>query len=174
MTRHAARPSALVDRPGTRPSLQARSLQFRAMPTRLLLALAFALLFAVAAPAATLAQSAGDNQYSDPFGSGGGGNSSSGGGGGNSSSGGGGGGGGGNTSSGGGASSGGGGGVATSSSGTGTGTTTGTTGTTGGAGVPQGPQLARTGADTALVAFAGAGLLLCGVGLRLRTRPSRQ
>jgi hypothetical protein len=144
------------------------------MPVRHLLVLACALLFALGTPVAALAQSAGDNQYSDPFGSGGGGGNSSSGSGtsgsGSSSSG---------SSGGGGASSGSGsGGGVTSSSGTGTGTTgstgTGSTGTGTGTGAPQGPQLARTGADTVLVALAGAGLLLCGVGLRLRTRPSRQ
>jgi hypothetical protein len=145
------------------------------MPIRHLLVLVCALLFAVAAPTAALAQSAGDNQYSDPFGSSGGG----GGGGGNSSSGGGGGG---NSSSGssssgsssgsGGASSGGGGATASGSGTTGTGTSG--TGTGTGTGAPQGPQLASTGFDTVLVALAGAGLLLCGVGLRLRTRAGWQ
>jgi hypothetical protein len=165
-------------------SVTGGSLQFRAMPTRHfhlhlhlhlhLLVLVCALLFAVAGPSAALAQSAGDNQYSDPFGS-------SGGGGGDDSAGGGGGGGGGNSGSGssggggGGASSGGGGGATTSGSGTtGTGTSGTGTGTGTGTGVSQGPQLARTGSDAVLVALAGAGFLLCGVGLRLRTRAGWQ
>jgi LPXTG-motif cell wall-anchored protein len=34
------------------------------------------------------------------------------------------------------------------------------------------PQLPATGADAGLVALTGAGLLMCGAGLRLRLRPA--
>jgi hypothetical protein len=127
----------------------------------------------LALPAAALAQSAGDNQYNDPFGGKSGSKHSSGGGGG-------GGGGGGNSSG----SSGSGSSAGSSGSGTGTGTSSGSTGsaagtssgttssstgtTSGSSG--SGQQLARTGSDTWLVALAGGGFLLAGVGLRLRLR----
>lgn len=111
----------------------------------------------LAAPAAAFAQSAGDNQYSDPFSSGGS-NSS---GGGSSSSGGG------SSSSGGGSSSSGSGSSGSSSSGSGyssSGTTYASGTSTGG------PSLARTGAETGILALGGASLLLAGIALRLRLR----
>jgi hypothetical protein len=108
-------------------------------------------------PSAALAQSAGDNQYQDPFaGSGGGG---SGGGGGksrqaNQGSG----------SSSGGQSSGGGSAQAAQSAGT-------TQSATSQQATP-GKQLPRTGGEPGLVALLGAGLIVAGAGLRLRVRRS--
>ena len=98
-------------------------------------------------PTASAAQGAGDDQYQDPFGGGGGGGggNSSGGGGGNSS----GGGGGGNSSS------------------TGGGATTTSNGTP--AEAPPG-TLANTGDDTLLHALFGLGLLMAGLGLRIKLR----
>jgi hypothetical protein len=119
-------------------------------------------------PSAALAQSAGDNQYQDPFAgqSGGGGGSSRGGGGGGGS-----GGGGqsnqanqGSSSSSGGQSSGGGSTQAAQSAGT-------TQSTTSPQATP-GKQLPRTGGEPGLVALLGSGLIVAGAGLRLRVRRS--
>ncbi|HEY8866296.1 MAG TPA: LPXTG cell wall anchor domain-containing protein [Solirubrobacteraceae bacterium] len=100
---------------------------------------------ALAAPAAAHAQSAGDNQYTDPFGS--------------------------NQSG-------------SSSSSSGSSGAAGSSAPQLAAGVPTGPgsealatsqathagQLPNTGSAAGLIALAGAGLLMCGTGLRLRLR----
>ena len=128
------------------------------------LAAPLAALILTLSPAAALAQSAGDQQYADPFGnneqnqSGGG---SSGGGGGGGSSGGG--------QSQGAPSSGVAGAQAQGT--TGTATSSSTTGTT--AQSPSG-QLPSTGLDAGLVAALGAVLLLAGLALRRRTADARR
>jgi hypothetical protein len=113
-------------------------------------ALAVAVL--LVAPSVALAQSAGDNQYQDPFaGSGGGGSK---GGGGKSSQ----------ANQGSGSSSGG------QSSGVGQSAAT-TQSTTSPQATP-GKQLPRTGGEPGLVALLGSGLIVAGAGLRLRVRRS--
>jgi hypothetical protein len=109
----------------------------------------------LAFPGTALAQSAGDQQYSDPFANQGGGGSSSGGGGGGQSS--------------GAQSSGGSGSTGQSSAGQGgdtgssaTSATSGTQTSTGGSA----RELPRTGGEPGLVALFGAGLTLGGFGLR--------
>ena len=93
-----------------------------------------ALAAALAFPAVAVAQSAGDNQYEDPFGGKGSSGSSQ------------------------------------SSSGSSSGSGSSGSGGGGSPGSASGQQLARTGSETWLVALAGGGLLLTGVGLRLRLR----
>jgi hypothetical protein len=123
---------------------------------------------ALAFPAVAVAQSAGDNQYEDPFGgqgSSGSSQSSSGSGSSSGSSG---------SSSGqsSGSLSGSSSGSAGASSGSSSAAGSGSSGSGGGGsqGSASGQQLARTGSETWLVALAGGGLLLTGVGLRLRLR----
>jgi LPXTG-motif cell wall-anchored protein len=140
---------------------------------RLSLAAVVAVALAWAAAPVAHAQGAGDQQYSDPFagsGSGGGGSSSGGGSSGGGSSGGG------SSSSGSvssGSSSGSGSsssaGAGEASSASGASTSTGSTST----GTSSTSTLPRTGLDTDLVALAGFGLLLSGVGLRLRLAEAR-
>jgi hypothetical protein len=135
---------------------------------RRLAALTTALALAIAAPAG--AQSAGDEQYQDPFagqqGQGGGDSGSSGGGGGASS-----------PAAGGGTSSPAGGGTSTPSSGPDAPVTSSDTTTS--APAPDQPapaaaeQLPFTGAETGLVALGGAALLAGGVALRIRLREQR-
>jgi LPXTG-motif cell wall-anchored protein len=114
-------------------------------------------------PSAALAQSAGDNQYQDPFAgqSGGGGSSggSGGSGGGGQSS---------HASQGSGSSSGG----QSSGGGSTLGQSAGTTQSTTSQQATPGPQLPRTGGEPSLVALLGAGLIVAGAGLRLRVRRS--
>lgn len=113
----------------------------------------------LAAPATAVAQSAGDDQYSDPFA---GDNGSSDGGGSGGSDGG---------DSGG--SSGGSSGGDSSSSGGGSssGAEASTSGPTA-ASADDGPSLARTGAETGILALGGVSLVLAGIALRLRLRES--
>jgi LPXTG-motif cell wall-anchored protein len=132
------------------------------VPQRLA-ALAIAAL--LAAPGTALAQSAGDNQYQDPFGNqGSGGGSGSGSSGSNSGSG----------SSGGGQSgdSQGSGSGSGQSADTGSSQTSSSTGTTDAQGsqTTAGRQLPRTGAEPGLVALLGAGVTFGGLALRRRVR----
>ena len=155
-----------------------RSTTLRAMPSRRRLA-ALAAAAVLAAPAAAGAQSAGDDQYEDPFAGGDSGQSQ---GGGSTGSGGG------SAPSTGGGSTGSGGGSAPSTGGGSTGSgasdTAPSTGT--GADAPVAspavgqpttasgrPELARTGGEPGLVLAAGAVLLAGGVALRLRLRERR-
>jgi LPXTG-motif cell wall-anchored protein len=145
--------------PGAVPG--AFALESRTVPIIRRLAAPLAAIILTMSPAAALAQSAGDQQYADPFGNNeqnqsGGGSSGGGGGGG----------------------SGGGQGQAAPSA-TGVAATqaqgaTGTSSATGSAVQSGQGELPRTGLDAGLVAVLGAGLLLAGLALRRRTADARR